>query len=430
MRRQQASRSRPAVTFIAHSLNLESGGGSNHSLHELACGLSEAGCDVKVITVTPHRNRVRPEAPYEVVEHRLSDTYLSTPKQLWLCLLMFRWQRDADLFHIEAPSLLTAAGLYRTLRGRTPVVARLHSYSWFCSNVSRMNSTCYKTCSAIDRIRHRDESLARKIILSPARLAADVLRRVVIRQVDGIASVSEPASAIERHKGLDAGFHTTLPPIIGDSVINGSNARTSRKHNDGPLSLLYVGRLTLEKGVDLIVRAMDGLRGSAHLDIVGAGPEMSVLVALAERLGVTDVVTFHGWLSQEQVREFYGKAAVFVHAGRWPEPSGRAVVDALASGLPVIVSDVGGPPWIAGDAGLKFRVEDHEDLRQKIEVLVNDRALRLRLANAARSQVSGFGRDEILSRLLSVYGELVPALAGRQNMTKLSRAPEVKHAKR
>lgn len=399
----------PRVAIIAHSLNLETGGGSNHSLHQLACGLSDAGCRVKVITLTPRLNRLKADTPYEVVEHRLSDSFLSTPRQLWLTALMLRWQRGVDLFHIEAPSLVMAAGLYRTLGGKTPVVARLHSYSWFCTNVARMTATCFKTCSRIDRIRHRDEPLTRKILLSPVRFAADVLRRSVMKRLDGIASVSDPASAIEQYRGLVAGHHATLPPIVGDSVYtNGSGPAEGVAEG---VRYLYVGRLTREKGVDILLRATSGLHSSIHVDIVGDGPEMKALIDLANQLGIAQEVSFHGWLRQQQVREFYAKASVFVHPGRWPEPSGRSVVDALASGLPVIVSDTGGPPWIAGEAGLTFRAEDPDDLRRKIEEIADDPALRLRLAGVARSRVSGFGQGEILSRLLGVYGELTPAFA-------------------
>lgn len=397
----------PTVAIIAHSLNLETGGGSNHSLHQLACGLSEAGCRVKVITLAPRLNRVKADTPYEVVEHRLSDSFLSTPRQLWLTALMFRWQRGVDLFHIEAPSLVMAAGLYRTLGGRTPVVARLHSYSWFCTNVARMNATCFQTCSRLDRIRHRDENVVRKVLLAPVRLAADVLRRSVMKRLDGVASVSEPASAIEQYRGLVASHHTTLPPIVGESV--NTNGNGPAKGVADPVRYLYVGRMTREKGVDVLLRATSGLRSPVHLDLVGDGPEMRALVDLANQLGITNEVTFHGWLSQQQVRDFYARASVFVHPGRWPEPSGRSVVDALASGLPVIVSDTGGPPWIAGEAGLTFHAEDHDDLRRKIEALSSDPALRQQLAGVARSRVSGFRQEEILSRLLGVYADVAPA---------------------
>lgn len=410
MTRQAASRP-PTVAFIAHSLNLETGGGSNHSLHQLACGLSEAGYQVKVITLTPERNRIRADAPYEVVEHRLSRSYLSTPRQLVLTQLLFRWQRDVDLFHIEAPSLMTAGGLYRTLGGRVPVVARLHSYSWFCSNVSMMNSTCYATCSVLDRIRHRKEGLARKVLLAPGRALGDILRKLVVSHVDGIASVSDPAAAIEEVRGLSVRRRTTLPPIVGQSAHASTNGHVVEATAAAPLPILYVGRLTREKGVDVLLRAMADIRAPVHLDIVGDGVEMNTLVNLTTSLGVTNDVTFHGWQSQEQVRGFYEKASVFVHPGRWPEPSGRSVVDALASGLPVIASDVGGPPWIAGEAGLTFHAEDAGDLREKIETLTNDASLRASLSDAAPDRVSGFGRDEVLGRLLCIYRELVPAFA-------------------
>lgn len=413
----------PTVAFLAHSLNTETGGGSNHTLHHLACSLVNAGCRVQIITLNPRLNRVSPDAPYAIVEHRLSDTFLSIPKQLLLTRLMFRWQKGVDLFQIEAPSLLMAGGLYRTLGGRTPVVARLHSYSWFCPNVSRMNSTCFRTCSLMDRIRHRDESLARKVLLAPARAAADLLRQAVMRRVDGIISLSDPASEIESHLGLHGNYRIIVPPARTNTASAPPATTGPRKTEPGPLRLLYVGRLTPEKGVDVLLRAVAGLKVPVSLDIVGAGPEMSALEALANRMGIARDVTFHGWLSQDKLPAFYNRASLFIHPGRWPEPAGRTVIDALAAGLPLIVSDVGGPPWIAGNAGLTFRPDDPDDLCSKIETLAADPARMKELADLAPARVAGVDDNEVLSRVLGMYERVSPAFSASHLTTVAAGEP-------
>lgn len=397
----------PTVAFVEHKLNLETGGGSNLTLHRMACALTDAGYRVYVITLAPGMNRFPADLPYTVIEHRLADSYLAMPKRLALVRLLFRWQRSVDLFQIEAPSLMASGALYRALGGRAPVVARLHTYSWFCSNLSRMDAECFRSCSLMDRLRHRDEPLLRKLLLSPIRLANDVLTRLLANRVDRFISLSRPASEIEVIRGLNPERLTVIPPIVDGS----SPGPISVRDSDAPLRLLYVGRLTPEKGVDVLLRAVAQTRVPLQVDIVGDGLEMADLKALSQRLGTDGFVKFHGWLSQDSLEAFYSAATAFVHPGRWPEPAGRTVMDALAWNLPVITSDVGGPPWIAGDAALTFKPGDYEDLRLKIEMFEAQPALAPRLSKAAQRRARDFRPGPVTEELLAVYRDLIPAPA-------------------
>jgi glycosyltransferase involved in cell wall biosynthesis len=123
---------------------------------------------------------------------------------------------------------------------------------------------------------------------------------------------------------------------------------------DRPVRVLSVGRLVPDKNVAALVEAfaragLDG--GEAQLQIVGTGPLLESLRALAERLGVTNRVDFAGYLAPEQLPLRYAAADVFALVSTW-EPFGVAVREAAAAGLPLLCSRLAGA---AGDVAIEGR---------------------------------------------------------------------------
>lgn len=156
---------------------------------------------------------------------------------------------------------------------------------------------------------------------------------------------------------------------------------TPRRLDPGqPVELLTVGRLVSAKGVAYAIRAVAELiaRGvSVRYRVVGEGEERGALEALIRELGVADRVTLAGPKAHEEVRALYKDAHVFVlpsiRAGRGDEEAqGLVVAEAQASGLPVIVTDIGGvAEGIApGESGLVCRAADAGSLSSAIERLI------------------------------------------------------------
>jgi glycosyltransferase involved in cell wall biosynthesis len=111
--------------------------------------------------------------------------------------------------------------------------------------------------------------------------------------------------------------------------------------DDGPTRLCIVGRLSPEKGVDAAISALAQVRQSGaevRLSVIGSGPDEPALRALVDRLGLSDCVTFFGWLQRDELRRTLSGHHYLVHAARH-EPYGVVVVEALCSGLPVIGTD-------------------------------------------------------------------------------------------
>jgi glycosyltransferase involved in cell wall biosynthesis len=113
---------------------------------------------------------------------------------------------------------------------------------------------------------------------------------------------------------------------------------------DHPL-FVYCGRLSVEKGVAILIRAFARLwaeEPSARLRIIGDGPERSALERLAAEHAPAHAVSFTGWQGPESVEGLLADASALVAPSLWAEPFGLAALEAIVRGVPVIASRTGG----------------------------------------------------------------------------------------
>src|SRR5256714_2977319 len=154
---------------------------------------------------------------------------------------------------------------------------------------------------------------------------------------------------------------------------------------NGQVRLLYVGRVSREKDLDLLAEAYRRLRDdglSIQLFIVGHGPYSQALSeALPEAL-------FTGYLKGTELAAAYASADIFVFPGT-TDTFGNVIIEAQASGVPVIVSDSGGPKELVENNrnGLITKSHDVEDLARAIQQLVKDPERRKRMGSFARESV-------------------------------------------
>jgi glycosyltransferase involved in cell wall biosynthesis len=183
----------------------------------------------------------------------------------------------------------------------------------------------------------------------------------------------------------------------------------------GEITVLYVGRLTKEKGADLLADAFLAARERdprLHLRLAGGGPEEGML---RERLG--EHATFLGWLEGDALARAYASADLFLFASR-TDTFGQVLLEAQASGLPVIAVAEGGPCAIVEDGmtGL-LRPADAGALGAAVVELAAAPLQRERLAQRALEAVRERTWARSLARLADGYGralgERAPAGARR-----------------
>ena len=153
--------------------------------------------------------------------------------------------------------------------------------------------------------------------------------------------------------------------------------------------LLSAGRIVHQKGLDLAMRALGGLKDlNWEWRIAGDGPQMELLKSLAKELGIAERVIFLGWQSREPLMKCYQAANVFLFPSRH-EGMPNALLEAMASGLPVVASCIAGNEELVvdGKTGYLVRSEDIESLRNALKGLLSDAALREQMGIASRQYV-------------------------------------------
>ncbi len=165
--------------------------------------------------------------------------------------------------------------------------------------------------------------------------------------------------------------------------------------------VLYAGRLTTEKGIDLLADAFAAARAQdprLHLVLAGGGPEED---ALRARLG--DDATFLGWLAGQDLARAYASADVFLFASR-TDTFGQVVLEAQASGLPVVAVDEGGPASLIadGETGL-LTPADPAQLADALVSIVRTPLLAQRLRKTALAVVRDRTWESSMAQLAAGY---------------------------
>jgi len=179
---------------------------------------------------------------------------------------------------------------------------------------------------------------------------------------------------------------------------------------DAP-SLLFVGRLDPIKGLDLLLQSVSLMRTPARLTVVGGDlvgdPELERLRGVAQTLGIADRVAFVGALPQRELHKYYRAADALVVTSCY-ESFGLAAVEALASGTPVVASQVGGLPCVVrdGENGLLVHWRSAEFFAERLDQLLDDKSLHQRLASHARESVRRFDWHRIGDDVRNMYSSM------------------------
>ncbi|WP_051261062.1 glycosyltransferase family 4 protein [Desulfovibrio inopinatus] len=194
---------------------------------------------------------------------------------------------------------------------------------------------------------------------------------------------------------------SSAPDVSIDIVENGvdgqlfspviSHNEDTKPENYSPVNVLSVGRLTHQKGMDIALRALaecaKTLSTPWRFTIVGDGPKRAELEALAIQLGIAENITFYGWASRNELPDIYRQADLFVFSSR-DEGMSNAVLEAMASGLPVIATRIAGNEELIDSerSGLLVEKDDIPELSHALARCIENRQMRLRMGKTARQR--------------------------------------------
>jgi glycosyltransferase involved in cell wall biosynthesis len=179
-----------------------------------------------------------------------------------------------------------------------------------------------------------------------------------------------------------------------------------------PLRVLLASRLVAMKGVETAIRAMAKLQpGVARLRIVGSGrePLQRYLDGLVRELGVEDRVEFAGAVPPGEIAREFQDADLFMLPTEY-EAFGIAFVEAMAAGLPVLATRVGGVPAVVpdGEAGVLLEPRDVDGFARVLGEMAADPARRERMGAAGRARARRlYALEERLGELVALYGQML-----------------------
>ncbi len=312
-----------------------------------------------------------------------------------------------NLYPMFSPSILVACR-----REGVPVVMTVHSHILTCPTWYHLykGSVC-EACVGGHEYRCVLKNCRNNILESAAyALRSSVARR--FRLFHDNVNVLIVMTAFAKRKLLQAGFREDQIAV----VPNPASVRDAATNPSAGQYVAFAGRMSPEKGVDILLSAAERMP-NVPFKVAGDGPLLSEMMARAPAN-----VEFLGRLGPDELREFYGKSQLVVVPSVWFEQFPIVVLEAMARGLPVIASRIGGLPEIVeeGITGSLFEPGNPEDLVQQVRGLWEDPELCNRMGRAGRQKViREYTEDAYYHNLMAVYQTAIHRLRNSATVSPL-----------
>lgn len=414
-------------------------GGSETYYFAVADALREAGHEVHFFAMedeknlpcedadlfVPNRDYNGPSSPVAKASAALSIVYSGEAKRRFQALCervrpdvvhMNLVHRQITLSILDAPYLK---------EHHVPVVWTAHDYIAVCPSYTMLDGAG-EVCEACLG-GHFLNCLKRRCVKGStaksgmAMFEAEFLKRAhAYQKIDRIICPSQFLGSKMAEGGFPTGQLVWMPNFIPDETLEEIDAAPA-PDSSSPY-LLYFGRLSAEKGVDVLLRALaradegEGVPGDWTLQIAGDGPERAGLEGLAAELGVAGRVRFLGFKTGTELRSIVKGARFSVVPSTWHENMPFSVVESLAVGTPVIGSRMGGIPELVADGQTGFTfasgsVGELADLLGVAAQLPNEDYQRMQRAGRdfARERCS---QTAYMRRLIGLYTSLMQEKKG------------------
>jgi rhamnosyl/mannosyltransferase len=352
-------------------------GGIEQSVQWLAEQVVEEGDQARIVAAADERRGRYTHNGVDIRKIFSLGTVSSVPLVPTLPIHL-RWLADwSDVIHYHLPHPLATTAHLLAVPNETPTVATYHS-----------------------------DIIRQKHLL---RAYTPVLNRY-LDAVDRIVTTSPRLRDSSEHLGPYTHKCSVVPLGIDIEAIHDAGDQFDLPGaNDRPV-VLFTGRLNYYKGVEYLVKAIQDVE--ADLLVVGDGERRDRLVALADRLGVTDRVHFLGRLSDGKLRYCYESSDVFCLPSVAPtEAFGIVQVEAMAHGLPVVNTSLPtGVPWVSkdGETGMTVPPRDPDALASALSTFLSDSGKREKFSARAKNRAENqFDYREMSAQMRDIYQSVV-----------------------
>ncbi len=306
-----------------------------------------------------------------------------------------------DIVHVQNFFPLISPSVYFAASAEgVPVVQTLRNYRLLCPNALffRNGSVCEDCLGKSIPYPGVIHSCYRESRTASAGVAAMLVAHNLINTWKNKVTLYIALTEFAKRKFVSAGFPSdkivVKPNFVAPDPGVGSGS--------GDFAL-YVGRLSVEKGLDTLLEAWEKLNQPIPLKIVGDGPLSDMVQKAVDRL---PNITWLGRLPMNRVHSLMGDAKFLVFPSKWYETFGRVAVEAYAKGTPVIASNIGAIAEIVDSerTGLHFTPGDASDLANKVDWLLANAPTLERMQKTVRSEYeSKYTADRNYQQLIDIY---------------------------
>ena len=297
-----------------------------------------------------------------------------------------------DVVHVHHPFVLSMPAIMYGVKLKIPKVLTIHTqyerYAYYVSPI-------------------------------PQVLINEAVKRIIFNlaiKVDIITTPSQSMKQLISQYGIKKEI-AVIPNAINLGVFQERNEQQCKmlteqtgvdKHD---IVLLYVGRISFEKNVDKIIKALAIVKGrnitNVKLILVGEGTAIKQIKGMVHSLGLADMVRFVGSVNNEIVKYYYQISDIFAFTST-SETFGMVIIEALASGLPVLAIKAPGVVDIVTDGidGM-LSEDDVSQFADKLEILIRNGDLRKKLSIGARNTSQHYSVDTVSDQMLNLYRRLV-----------------------
>ena len=348
-------------------------GGVENSTYKIAKCLAERGHEVNVVTSLdegfPKKNM---EQGFFIHRTRYPRIKLIGTMIFWLGILLILRRIKPDVVQAQTVVIALPALLTRKLQGKP-------YYIW------GRGSEIYLPWLFKNQVSKLLFKYANKVIALTEDMRREI-QKIYFREVLVIPN------------GIDLGqFKNVLR----------EDARRQLKITDEQKIIMFIGRLHPVKGLEYLIKAMELLKDknkNAGLVLVGSGEEKEYLEILSRELDLEKDIRFLGSVTSEEIPHFMMASDVFVLPSL-SEGFPNVILEAMACGLPIVATKVGGLPEIIEDSenGFLIAPKNPRQIAEKILLLLENDPLREKMAKNNQEKVKKYSWDNIVDRLEEIY---------------------------
>jgi len=299
---------------------------------------------------------------------------------------------NPDIIHVHHPFLLSSQAIMYGKKLGIPKVLTLHT---------------------------QYEKYAHYIAPIPEKLTQEAIKRIIFNlayKIDCITIPSESMKELIKSYGIKNRIEVIPNTIELNSFRQKDELKCleiKKRYNlkEDDKIILYVGRVAYEKSIDKIIEALAIIKrkgvSNAKLLIVGRGPAMEELKELAKSLQIEDEIIFTGEVKNEEISHYYKIAYLFTIAST-TETFGIVIIEALASGVPVLAVKAPGAVDILTNGRDGLLVDnDVKQFAEALEKIIREPELRENLSKGALKTSEQYSIDIVSERMLNLYREVI-----------------------